>query len=80
MEQHQYEALRQDIIEIKSAIMGNAITQDGGLVKRVADLETCSRNHGRFINRLKWSGGILVSLASLIGYLFDKFIELFKHH
>jgi hypothetical protein len=80
MEQHQYEALRQDIHEIKSAIMGNPITKDGGLVKRVSDLETCSRNHGRFINRLKWSGGILVSIASLIGYLFDKFIELFKHH
>lgn len=80
MEQHQYEALRQDIHEIKSAIMGNPITKDGGLVKRVTDLETCSRNHGRFINRLKWSGGILVSLASLIGYLFDKFIELFKHN
>lgn len=80
MEQHQYEALRQDIHEIKSAIMGNPITKDGGLVKRVSDLETCSRNHGRFINRLKWSGGILVSVASLIGYLFDKFIELFKHH
>lgn len=80
MEQHQYEALRQDIHEIKSAIMGNPITKDGGLVKRVSDLEACSRNHGRFINRLKWSGGILVSLASLIGYLFDKFIELFKHH
>lgn len=80
MEQHQYEALRADIIEIKSAIMGNPITKDGGLVKRVSDLETCSRNHGRFINRLKWSGGILVSVASLIGYLFDKFIELFKHH
>ena len=80
MEQHQYEALRADIIEIKSAIMGNPITKDGGLVKRVSDLETCSRNHGRFINRLKWSGGILVSLASLIGYLFDKFIDIFKQH
>lgn len=80
MEQHQYEALRQDIHEIKSAIMGNPITKDGGLVKRVSDLETCSRNHGKFIARLKWSGGILVSLASLIGYLFDKFIDLFKHH
>lgn len=80
MEQHQYEALRQDIHEIKSAIMGNPITKDGGLVKRVTDLENCSRNHSRFINRLKWSGGILVSVASLIGYLFDKFIELFKHH
>ena len=80
MEQHQYEALRADIIEIKSAIMGNPITKDGGLVKRVSDLEECSERHNRFINRLKWSGGVLVSLASLIGYLFDKFIELFKSH
>ena len=80
MEQHQYEALRADIIEIKSAIMGNPITKDGGLVKRVSDLEDSSERHNRFINRLKWSGGVLVSLASLIGYLFDKFIELFKSH
>ena len=80
MEQHQYEALRADIIEIKSAIMGNPITKDGGLVKRVNDLQECSEKHSRFINRLKWSGGVLVSLASLIGYLFDKFIDLFKSH
>lgn len=80
MEQHQYEALRQDIHEIKSAIMGNPITKDGGLVKRVSDLETCSRNHGRFINRLKWSGGVLVSLAGLLGYLFEKFLHIFKQH
>ena len=80
MEQHQYEALRADIIEIKSAIMGNPITKDGGLVKRVSELEECSEKHNRFISRLKWSGGILVSLASLIGYLFDKFIDIFKQH
>ena len=80
MEQHQYEALRQDIHEIKSAIMGNELTKDGGLVKRVNDLETCSRNHSRFINRLKWSGGVLVSLAGLLGYLFDKLLHIFKHN
>lgn len=80
MEQHQYEELRQDIIEIKSAIMGNKITKDGGLVKRVSDLEDCSRDHTRFISRLKWSGGVLVSVAGLIGYLFDKFIDIFKSH
>lgn len=78
MEQHHYEALRQDIHEIKSAIIGNEITKDGGLVGRVNKLEVKTDNHNRFISRLKWSGGILVSLASLIGYLFDKFIELFK--
>lgn len=80
MEQHQYEEVIKRLDTMQSALVGNPITNDGGLVKRVGDLENCSRNHGRFINRLKWSGGILVSIASLIGYLFDKFIELFKHH
>lgn len=80
MEQHQYEALRQDIHDIKSAIMGNEITQDGGIIKRLGMVETKAENHDKFINRLKWSGGILISLASLIGYLFDKFIDTFKQH
>ena len=80
MEQYHYEALRQDIHEIKSAIIGNEITQDGGLVGRVNNLEVKTDNHNRFISRIKWSWGILVSLASLIGYLFDKFIDIFKSH
>lgn len=80
MELHQYEALRQDIHEIKSAIMGNELTKDGGLVGRVNKLEQCSERNSRFISRIKWSGGVLVSLAGLIGYLFDKFIDLFKPH
>jgi len=80
MEEHQYEALIQDIHEIKSAIMGNEITHDGGLVKRVQVVEATTEEHKKFINRLKWSGGILISLASLIGYLFDKFIDIFKSH
>ena len=80
MEQHQYEVLLRRLDTMHDAIVGNPITKDGGLVKRVADLEDCSKSHARFINRLKWSGGVLVSLASLIGYLFDKFLELFKHH
>ena len=80
MEQHHYEALIQDIHEIKSAIMGNEITQDGGLVGRVNKLEVKTDNHNRFISRLKWSGGILVTLAGLLGYLADKFINVFKTH
>lgn len=80
MEQHQYEALLRRLDTMHDAIVGNPITKDGGLVKRVADLETCSRNHGKFINRLKWSGGVLVSLAGLFGYLFDKLLHIFKHN
>ena len=80
MEQHHYEALRADIIEIKSAITGNEITQDGGLVGRINKLEVKTDNHNRFISRLKWSGGVLVSLAGLLGYLADKFINVFKTH
>jgi hypothetical protein len=77
MEQHQYEALRQDIHEIKSAIMGNEITQDGGIIKRLGMVETKTENHDKFISRLKWSGGILVTIAGVVGYLAEKFTSLF---
>lgn len=80
MEQHQYEALRQDIHEIKSAIIGNEITKDGGIIKRLGMVETKTENHDKFISRLKWSGGILVTIAGLLGYLADKFINVFKTH
>lgn len=77
MEQHQYEALRQDIHDIKSAIMGNEITQDGGIIKRLGMVETKAENHDKFISRLKWSGGILVTIAGVVGYMAEKFTALF---
>lgn len=80
MEQHQYEALRQDIHEIKSAIMGNELTQDGGIVGRVGKLESKTDNHDKFISRLKWSGGVLVTIAGICGYIADKIVDILKSH
>ena len=68
------------IDDIHNALVGNPLTNDGGLIHRVGKLEECSTKHERFISRLKWSGGILVTLAGLLGYLADKFINVFKTH
>lgn len=80
MEQHQYEALRADIHEIKSALVGNQLTSDGGLIAEVKEIKADTKRNADFIARLKWTGGIIVSIAAFFGYLADKFIDLFKSH
>jgi preprotein translocase subunit SecY len=68
------------IDDIHNALVGNPLTNDGGLIHRVKRVEDTTTKHERFISRVKWSGGILVSLAGLIGYCIDRFTELFKSH
>jgi preprotein translocase subunit SecY len=65
------------IDDIHNALVGNHMTQDGGLIKRVKVIEEKTETHSKFINRLKWSGGLLVGLATFIGYLIEKFTSLF---
>lgn len=77
MEQHQYEALRQDIHDIKSAIMGNPLTNDGGIIGEVREIKATTKRNTEFIERLKWTGGIIVSIAAFFGYLTDKLVSLF---
>ncbi len=80
MEQHHYEALRQDIHEIKSALVGNPLTKDGGLVGEVQEIKANTKRNTEFIARLKWTGGIIVSIAAFFGYLTDKLISLFTNN
>lgn len=78
MEQHQYEALRADIHEIKSALVGNPLTNDGGIIGEVREIKATTKRNTEFIARLKWTGGIIVSIAAFFGYLTDKLINLFS--
>jgi len=77
MEPTQYHEFKTRLDEIHAALVGNGLTQDGGLIKRVNVVEQKTESHSKFINRLKWSGGLLVGLATFIGYLFEKFTSLF---
>jgi preprotein translocase subunit SecY len=65
------------IDDIHNALVGNHMTQDGGLIKRVRNIEDKAEKHEKFINRIKWSGGLLVGIATVLGYLFEKFTSLF---
>ena len=80
MESTQYHEFKTRLDEIHAALVGNGLTQDGGLIKRVNVVEQKTESHSKFISRLKWSGGVLVSIAGLLGYLADKFINVFKTH
>jgi len=68
---------RKKIDDIHNALVGNGLTQDGGMIKRLKVVEEKTDNHSKFINRLKWSGGLLVGSATFIGYLIEKFTSLF---
>jgi preprotein translocase subunit YajC len=68
------------IDDIHNALVGNPLTNDGGLIHRVKRVEDATVKHDRFISRIKWSGGVVVTIAGIFGYAFDKFIDLFKSH
>lgn len=80
MEQHQYEEVIKRLDTMHNALVGNPITQDGGIVGRVGKLESKTDGHDRFISRLKWSGGVLVTIAGICGYIADKIVDIFKSH
>jgi preprotein translocase subunit SecY len=77
MEQTQYNDLKTRVDEIHAALIGNPIAKDGGMISRLKAVEEKTDNHGKFISRLKWSGGLLVGIATVLGYLFEKFTSLF---
>lgn len=77
MEQHHYEALIQDIHEIKSAIIGNEITKDGGLVGRLKHVEEKVEELNEFKDKSKWTVTILIGFAGILGWVADKLISLF---
>ena len=80
MEQHQYEELRNDIQEIKSALMGNSITKDGGVVQRLTHIEKTCDDLTKFKDKSKWTASLLIGGSGILGWLADKILSLINHN
>jgi len=57
-----------NIIEIKSALIGNKMNGDKGIVflisdidKRVTEIERTQEEYKVYVNQMKWVGGIIIS-------------------
>lgn len=79
MEQHQYEELRNDIHEIKTALMGNPITKDGGIVNRLQHIEKTCEDLTKFKDKSKWTATILIGFAGVLVWVADKIFNLFTN-
>ena len=73
----QFRAIQEKVDDIHSALIGNPITQDGGMVRRVDKIEHTVNELKRFKDRSKWTATLLIGVAGMFGWLADKFISLF---
>ena len=77
MEQTQYNELKAGIDEIRTALIGNAISKDGGLVGKVSALDETVQELKSFKDRSKWTASLLIGFAGVLGWLADKIFDLF---
>ena len=68
------------IDDMHNALVGNPLTNDGGLIAEIKEIKQTAKQNADFIARLKWSGGIIVSISAFFGYLTDKLISLFTNN
>ena len=77
MNPQQYQELKQDIADIKTALVGNEFTQDGGMVKRLAHVEAKVEDLSRFKDKSKWTATLLIGVAGMLGWVADRIISFF---
>ena len=80
MEPTQYHELKTRVDEIHAALIGNPISQDGGLVRKVDNLHDEVAELKQFKDRSKWTASILIGFAGILGWVADKLIDLFTKH
>ena len=77
--QHTDEVLR-ELEAIKTALIGNPLSKDGGLVGEVKGLKREVAELKEFKDKSKWTASLLIGFAGVCGFVADKLIELFTKH
>jgi hypothetical protein len=72
-----FATMRQQVKEMYAALIGNPISQDGGMVKRLADVETKVSKMDKFTAKIGWQVGLLwasggVIVTGVMAILFKK--------
>jgi hypothetical protein len=61
-----FATMRNQVKEMYTALIGNPITQDGGMVKRLTNLETKVTKMDRFTSKIGWQVGLLWASGGVI--------------
>ena len=80
MEATQYNELKTRVDEIHAALIGNPISNDGGLVRKVDNLHDEVAELKQFKDRSKWTATVLIGFAGVLGWCADKILDLFIKH
>ena len=80
MEQHSLKELNEKVDKIYAALMGNDITQDGGIVKRLQHIEKTCEELTKFKDKSKWTASLLIGGAGILGWIADKLFSLINHN
>ena len=80
MEQHQYDELSAKVDKIYTALLGNDIAQDGGIVKRLQHIEKTCEELTKFKDKSKWTASLLIGGAGILGWLADKLLSLINNN
>ena len=61
-----FATMRNQVTEMYTALIGNKLTQDGGMVKRLTNLETKVSKMDKFTSRMGWQVGLLWASGGVI--------------
>jgi hypothetical protein len=72
-----FTTMRQQVTEMYTALIGNPISKDGGMVKRLTDVEAKVSKMDKFTSRIGWQVGLLwasggVIVTGLMAIIFKK--------
>lgn len=61
--------------EMYSALIGNELTKDGGMIKRLDEVESKVELLVSFKNRFIWTVGIIIGLSGIAGFLLNIIVQ-----
>lgn len=72
-----FDTMRQQVTEMYTALIGNPISKDGGMVKRLTDVEVKVSKMEKFTSKIGWQVGLLwasggVIVTGILATLFKK--------
>ena len=80
MDAVQFKDLKNRVDDIHAALIGNPITNDGGMVKEMRDIKSQVGDLQKFKDRSKWTASLLIGFAGMLGWVSDKIIDFFSKH
>jgi hypothetical protein len=72
-----HEKLDEMVIEVKDALVGNKLTNDGGIIKRVQEHEASIKELQSYKDKMKWTVSVVGVGASVLGFVIKIILDKF---